>query len=500
MLFKNTVAQSASLLAGYLFSFLLAPVMISRLGLDKFGVWAVTGAFATYAGLLDLGIGRSLSRFIAIYDADGRDERIRQCVGLGLIAVTLVGVVALSAVAAAAPLLSEDLGVLSTEEMRIVAMSAVGIWTLNGYGGILNGVGIGKRQMVPPNVAMTIGVTINFAFSLAALLSSTSLVVYAVANAAAALLAIVPAFFAMRHLWPAPYLARPQRDLVREVLAFSIKNQVGWLADLVNFQTDKVVIAMAVDIRAAAIYEIASRVVMGVRSAAILTVSALIPTAAARIVSEGKHVIGEMYRRYTLRSSAIAFPLFMLVSVSAPFLLVAWLGKAPGDSELLVPFLTLAYMANITTGVGSTISIGAGHPGMVSVNSVLIAALNVALTVALAPLFGVWGVVGGTFLALLLGTIRFTERFLKLFDLPLRDFLAGVAPTGALAIGLALPLAVLAIAVGAPSGRLEAILLLAFTVAAYALPYWILATRFDYLPEKLRFPLSRRISPSEPTT
>lgn len=491
MLFKNTFAQSASVLAGYLFSFLLAPVMISRLGLDKFGVWAVTGAFATYAGLLDLGIGRSLTRFIAIFDADGREDRIRQCVGLGLGAVTVVGAVALVVVAAAAPILSEQLGVLSTDEMRVVAMSSVGIWTLNGYGGVFTGVGIGKRRMVPPNVAMTIGVSVNFAFSIAALATSTSLVVYALANAAAALVAIVPDFFSMRFLWRAPYSALPERALVKEVLVFSIKNQIGWLADLVNFQTDKVVIALVVDVRAAAVYEIASRVVIGIRSAAILTVSAMIPTTAARIVAEGRHIIGGMYRRYTLRSCAIAFPLFMLASVSAPFLLVAWLGRAPGDSDLLVPFLTLAYLINSTTGVGSTIAIGVGHPGVVSLNSVLIAVLNVALTVALAPLFGVWGVVGGTFLALTLGSLRFTERFLKLFELPLRDFLAGVVPTGVLAIGLALPLAVIAIVVGAPSGRLTAALLLAFTVVAYGLPYWILATRLDFLPEKLRFPRMR---------
>jgi O-antigen/teichoic acid export membrane protein len=229
-----------------------------------------------------------------------------------------------------------------------------------------------------------------------------------------------------------------------------------------------------------------------VRSAAILTVSAMIPTAAARIVSEGRHVIGDMYRRYTLRSSAVAFPLFALAAVSAPFLLVAWLGKAPGDSELLVPFLTLAYLVNITTGVGSTIAIGAGDPGMVSLNSLMIAVLNVALTVALAPLFGVWGVVGGTFLALLVGSLRFTERFLKLFELPLRDFLAGVLPTAALALGLAIPPAALAIVVGAPSGRLPAILWLAVSVLLYVPPYWIAATRWDFLPEKLRFPWVRR--------
>ena len=68
MLFRNTMAQSASFGLGYLYSFLLAPFMIGRLGLDAFGIWAVTGAFASYAGLLDLGIGMSLSRFVAVYE------------------------------------------------------------------------------------------------------------------------------------------------------------------------------------------------------------------------------------------------------------------------------------------------------------------------------------------------------------------------------------------------------------------------------------------------
>jgi O-antigen/teichoic acid export membrane protein len=491
VLFRNTLAQSGSLLVGFLFSFLLAPLMISRLGLETFGVWAVTGAVATYAGLLDLGVGRSLIRFVAVFDADGREERISQCVGLGLIAVTLVGVVALALVAAAAPILADKLGVLTTEQMRVVAMASVAIWSFNGYGAVLNSVGLGKRQMIPPNIAMTIGLTVNFAFSVAALLVSTSLVVYALANAAAAMLAIVPFFFAMRRLWRRPYWKLPSRELTREVLGFSIKDQVGWLADLVNFQTDKVVIALAVDIRAAAVYEIASRIVMGVRSGAILTVSAMVPTAAAKIASEGRRIVGPMYRRYTLRSCSIAFPLFMLAAVTAPFLLVAWLGRAPGDSELLVPFLTFAYMFNLSTGVGSTIALGAGHPGIVSINAVLIAVLNVVLTIALAPLFGTWGVVGGTFLALTIGSLRFTERFLKLFELSAGDFLRGVVPTAALAIGLAIPSALLAILVGAPSDRLSAVLLLATAAPLYVLPYWLLATRYDLLPTKLRFPRLR---------
>jgi O-antigen/teichoic acid export membrane protein len=494
MLFRNTLAQSAGQLSGYVFSFLLAPLMISRLGLDAFGVWAVTGAFATYAGLLDLGIGRSLARFIAVFDAADEKHRIDESVGLGLLATLLVGVLTAGVAVLLAPLASDQLGVLDTDEMRIVLLASVAIWTVNGIDGVLTAVGIGLRRMVPPNVSVTAGSAINFAFSVAALAASSSLVFYALANVAAGVVALIPAFFAMRYVWRAPYVAWPSWALVKEVLIFSAKNQIGWLADLINFQTDKVIVAVLVDIRAAAIYEIASRVVFAVRSIAVLSVSAMIPTTAARIVEEGREVIGRIYRQYTLRSCAIAFPLFTVTSVTAPFLLIAWLDRAPGDAELLVPFLTLAYFVNMTTAVGTTIAIGAGHPGVASANSVLIAILNVIFTVALAPLLGLWGVVAGTFAAVTLGSVIFNARFLRLFELPSRDLWGAVLPAGALALGLGIPPAALALAVGVPPDRPSAILWLSLATAIYVIPYWLIATRRGYLPRQLELPMFRRRS------
>ncbi len=492
MLFRNTLAQSASVLAGYVFNFILAPFMIARLGLDAFGVWAVTGAFATYAGLLDLGIGRSLSRFIAIYDTSGNYQRIRECVGLGLIAIALVGLLAASAAAAIAPLVSEKLGVLGTGDMRIVLLASVAIFTSNGFIGVLNAVGDGKRRMVPANVAMTIAAGLSFALSVAALVTSSNLTVFAVANAIAWLIAIGPTFFAMRYLWPAPYFAVPSRGLVKEVLPFGLKLQIGAVAYLVNLETDKVIIAFMIDVRAAAIFEIASRVVIAVRSAALLAVSAMIPTATARIVEEGHEVIGEIFRRYTLRTCALAFPLLTITSVSAPFLLAAWLGTAPGDAALLIPFLSLAYLVNVNTGVGTQIAVAAGSPGLASGEQVLIAALNVVFTIPLALLLGLWGVATGTVLAVTLGSVVFNVLFLRRFRLSARDLLAGTLPTGALAIGLALPPALLTILVGTPDGRLSAVFWLALSVTIYGLPYWLIATRRGFLPEKLEFPPWRR--------
>ena len=64
-LVRNTVAQSGGRLAAYVLSFVSAPIVLHGLGLRNFGIWAVSGALAQYAGLLDLGVGFSVARYIA---------------------------------------------------------------------------------------------------------------------------------------------------------------------------------------------------------------------------------------------------------------------------------------------------------------------------------------------------------------------------------------------------------------------------------------------------
>ena len=85
MVFRNTVAQTAAYVSGYVFGFIIAPVMLARLGLAQFGIWAVTGAFATDAGLVDLGVTKSVERFVAFYHARDDERSVAECLGLGLL-------------------------------------------------------------------------------------------------------------------------------------------------------------------------------------------------------------------------------------------------------------------------------------------------------------------------------------------------------------------------------------------------------------------------------
>lgn len=485
-LFQNTAAQSLNLLSSYLFSLLIAPVMLHQLGLDLFGVWAVTGAMATYAGLADFGITRSLARFVAMYDIDGDDRAIAECVGLGLIAITAVTVIATGLALLTLPLVAGSLDVISEADLRIVLLSSVAVFSFTAYRRVLNSVDTGLLRMVPPNVANLFTNVVNFAFSLAALLLHPDLPTYAVANALSYMVGIGASVASVRHVWGSVPLAWPSRRRAREIVTFGAKAQVHGLSDLINLQTDKIILAFAVDVRAAASYEIAARVVTAVRSVGLLSIGAMIPTFAAHIAQHGRDDLRRIYRRYTRLAVGLAFPVYALTCATAPMLLQAWLGDVPLHAPGVVVLLTLAYLCATSCEVAMNIATSDGRPGLVASNSILTASANVALTLVLAPLFGFWGVLAGTVLALTLGSMVFIVRYNRAYGTTWGDYLGAVVPPTLLSFGIAgiIGLWVLLFGWGEPL-RLTSIFLVIGIAAGYTLIYWPIASRLGFLPARM---------------
>ncbi|MGN6585920.1 MAG: lipopolysaccharide biosynthesis protein [Solirubrobacterales bacterium] len=492
-LFRNTAAQSAPVITTTIFGFLLAPVMLNRLGLAQFGVWAVTGALAQYARLLDLGITGSIARFIALYDAEDNRRAIEETIGVGLVAATLVGLAMLAAAAASAPLVQNVLGVIDVGEMRVVLMSAAGVAAANLLGAVLSSVPIGLRQMGPPNVANTAGNVLNFILSLVALALSTKLGVYALANLAAAVIGLGFSVIALLWIWGRPYLRRPTGARTRTIVGFGVKSQLVTLANLVNVQTDKLIIAAMLGPRTAGAYEIGNRVVQGVLSLGLLTLSAMVPTATADLVKRGRQVIVEYLERYTVRSLAIAFPLFGAVCVAAPYLLEAWLGQIPPDSVTIIVLLSFSFAVSLTTGVAMTLIVADGHPGIVAQTATLVVVLNISATLVAAPIFGLWGVLLATIGAELVVSVIFLIRFHRRYQLSARPFLESVARPAAVALGAALPFALWYL-LGGPTdvSRPVALFGTIATGGVYFVVCWLIESGFDLLPDRLNVGHLRR--------
>lgn len=487
-LFGNTLAQSAPTFVNFGLSFILAPIMLSRLGLAQFGVWAVTGALAQYARLFDFGVTRSLARFVALFDAQGDRRGIEESLAVGVLAVVALGSVIVVAGVLAAPVLSDALGVLDADEMRVVLLSSVGILICALLVDVINAVPVGLRQMGPPNVAATLGGVVNFIASVVVLTQSTKLTSYAVVNLGAAAVAVVFAVVALLTIWRGPYLSRPNRRRAREIMSFGLKSQAITAAELVNVQTDKVIIAAMLGPKTAGAYEIANRVVQGVLAFGTITLSAMIPTATAEIVERGKRVIEEFYARYTRTSLAIALPMFGALCVSCPFLLVAWLGERPPETDQIVILLAVAFSASLTTGVAMTLVMADGDPGLVAQTAMLVVVLNVTSTLAVAPIFGLWGVLIATVAAEVVASSVFLVRFHRRYGFGWKDFRHAVGPPLILTLVVASPyLPIYLLGVEIPTSRLPALLGALATGGTYGVICWLIASSLRMLPEKLSY-------------
>jgi len=486
-MFRNTLAQAVTFLSAQVYSFLLAPIMIDRLGLTLFGVWTVVGAIANYISVLDPGITRALSRFVALYDSSDDRRSIQECMGLGLLTITAITALLLPIAWFAGPLLAHLLGHLDSAQMRQVLLAQAVIFVVQGYSGVVQGLPQGLRRTVPANAAVVLGNTTNFGASVTALFLGHSLVRYAWFNAGAETIGAILVVTTIPLVWRGNFARIPSRRIVRQVLAYSLRSQISWLADVVNLQTDKLVIGLLVSPAAAGIYQLASSIASAVRNLGVISIGMMIPTTAAAIATEGRAAVRRMAVRYMPLVLGVSLPIFVLTALGAPFVFTLWIG--PIGHHGVVPVLIaldVVYAINLATGVPSTVALADGRTDLTSRNAIYMAGSNALLTLALAPVFGLAGVVAGTVVALGSFSIVFIVRFARTYELTLADMRRAIEPAALLAVIAGVPfVAPVLAAAHLGDTRVRAGVLLVTLVACYVAVYWPLASWLGILPQRL---------------
>jgi O-antigen/teichoic acid export membrane protein len=480
-LVRNTIAQSAPLLLGYLYSFASAPIIVAGLGIHQFGIWALTGGIVQYVALLDA-FGPPLSRFIAAHEGDRR--ACGQYMAIGLLSGLLVSGVAITAALVAAAPLSHQLGGISAGDMRTVAVSSAVLvlvgcvtWGVCAYP-------VGRRRMVAPNIGLAVGATLNFVASVGSILAGAGLPGYAVANAGAGLVSTVIVIGLVVKLdGPVP-LAWPSRDRVVTFFSYASKFQFVRLANLIDFQTDKIVVGFSVGASAAGAYELANRVALAAREVGIYPTTALLPTLTSELNRFGLEHVRQRYARLAEVTAAFGLPALVLTAAVAPILLGAWLSHVPTYSSAVLAALAVAYIADVSSSVGSVVASAAGDPGIAARTAAGTALVNIVLTVALASAFGIWGVLAGTALSLTGGALVLVLLVHRRFSFPALAYVDAVLPPLRTAVLLAIPVAVVAYSHrvtgrGALAGAL--VVLSALYLAAYGV--WV--ARAGRIPEKI---------------
>lgn len=441
---RNTVFNAAGRFFEAAVGIVLTPYILTRIHYGDWGLWSLVAAFTGYAALLDFGISSGFSKYIAEHAA--RDDRhaAAAVVTSGFYFYLAFGVLVMVVgwpsvdfvVDWVVPWLRPDAAVdkadtAAIEDLRFLLRGALALFAVNNMLSPFIAAPVGVQRMGLSNMAGAV-TALGKLIATAAFLEC-GFAVRGLLYANAVVLLLSGALSVALAFWLLPGLRlRPadvRRDVFEQLFSFGWRAQVAKLSNLINFQTDRVVIAWFSGLGMAGIYRIGEELSMKVRQLPALLVTAFVPAASDLDARARRDKLSEFYLRGTKYMAAVAMPLTVFGVVIAAPLLRLWIGSLAEPAFMITAawvmrILLIGYFANLIAGSGMSIALGMGRADFAMKAGLISMSANIALTIALVFVFGIYGVALGTALSMVLSTLWFFVKMRDVIDVPLRRIVA----------------------------------------------------------------------------
>lgn len=378
-------------------AFVCVPIMVRGLGPDAYGLMALVGALTGYLGLVDMGLGQALVRYLSFYRALDQGRPMIAVIRVAMFWFIAVGIVAGPFLLLGAPWLARDLLHVSTG-LYPTAVLVIRLSALNLVLGLMLSVG----TAVPVSfLRYDIAAGMTGAFSTASWIGPAVVVVlgygivgivwfYIASNAVALLLYL---YFGRRLFRSVRHDAGPEwREIRRKVLSFAGLVAANRIGSTVATQTNRLMVGITSGTAAAAYYQVPNVLASKVTDLQSRIAQVLFPTGAALIARNDHAGLQALY----FRSSRLLFLLngsvAMAIAIYARPLLQYWVSPlyAQKGSLALVIFIATQALNAASLAVGF-LSWAAAKAGTNLVFSLLNSAINLAAIYPLASRFGVAG-------------------------------------------------------------------------------------------------------------
>lgn len=392
----NTILNFAGQAFLLALTFATAPYIVHRLGPELFGIIALVQTVAGFAGIVNLGIGRALTKFVSELFWERKFEEINRlfqtawatCFVSGAIALVLLvgpkvtmarlffrggtevqGVVTLAIYVAAFGLFSS---------MLLEAISALpgGLQRFD----IVNSVNVvtGTVRNLGPVVVLALGYSIR----------SVLLV-----NLFASLLTVILFAVISRKLIPGlSLLPRFDGTAFRKLFGFSLPLFLSALSTLIVVRIDRFILAYFLPLAAVTFYTLpytlSEKAATGVTN-----ITSVVYPFTSELHAKGSHdKVHELYLRSTKILTLITLPFSIILMAVPGSILHFWLGPeyaAKGATALM--FLGAATFLNAASAVATVSALGVGRAWMPAGFAIASSIINLILNLILIPRFGIDG-------------------------------------------------------------------------------------------------------------
>jgi O-antigen/teichoic acid export membrane protein len=443
LVLRNAVVGGIARIITLAVGLALTSYLVSRLGVDRFGVWALVSVVTGVVGLFDLGLKTSFVKFLAEVQARGDAEATRAILSTGFFSYLVFAALVGAALLAAPERLMDALRIPAALRAEAYATFLIGTagFLVSAVLAVFPAVCDARQRMDLMHALGLVCLVIGAGLTVAAVEAGFGLRGVALAQFASIVLfyalSIAVARWMIGPFGLSPWRVSPA--WLRRLFPFGLKLYVSSICDTVNRQLDKLLFSRWLGLSFVSSYELALRLVSNAGSPQQFLAAALLPaTSYLRATGEEERLL-RMYREGTRWLALVGVPPFAFVALNGSAIMRAWIGRIDTMAVAVVLALTAGYLINTLTNAAAFICQGIGRPEIQAAQSALQLVLNVVLSITLFWTIGPLGAPLGTTLALMVGAAYFARRLHAMLGLSTRAIVseALLGPLAAAAVASA---------------------------------------------------------------
>ncbi len=400
-LLTGTLTKYVLLFVNIAIGVVLMPFTMRHLGQADYGLWMLVASMTAYLQLLDLGYGNGLVRQVTHVDARGDEEAVNTVLSTFAVVYSLLGLVALGAIAVLALAVLPRFPNLSPEQVSSAQwiLAILGARVAIGFPmGVFGAVTTARQRFALTTSIAIVVALLQGAATYLVLSAGYGLIPLVATTTGISLASYVAYVAAARHTFPGMRLSvsRFSGQQVREVTAFSLYLFLISIAVHVGTNVDNLIIGAYVGTSAIAVYTVAVRLAEYQRHLCGQFAGLLFPLVVRFHASGDAGALRATLLDGTRIGLGLVTGFALGLIVFGRDLVQLWMG--PGFDGSIAPLyvLALASVAMVAQGPTGTILLGTGRHRLVAWASVVEIVLNVGLSVALVGRLGLTGVAIGT--------------------------------------------------------------------------------------------------------
>ncbi len=401
----NSLALILAQVATMVLGLMALPLILPMIGPVGYGIWVIISGFSGYFSVFDMGLGGTFVAQLArrLEDHDG----LRQIITIGVLAYLTIGTLLLPVAWMVVSHLTRWFGVPHKLLPQVIPV----FWLVYGalfFNLISNSIGalISAYQWMRWQAALRIGSqVVNYTVVLVALRGHQGLYAFAwglwVSSGFVTTLSVWKVWPVLHgRLFYAP--GRIPRSLVRALLSYGGWLQINNVANQIIYETDRILTGLYAGLLWVTMYQINYKLGNTVRRVPLSLMGALLP-AVSQVTD--RDTLRQAYVSASRYLALLSFLMSASLMVSLPLLMKAWMGRSYPHESLVFVLMVGAYTTSNLTGIGTTVLRGQLQPRLTSYYTAFTALLKLSISLALAPHYGLLGILVGSLIGSTFGTL-----------------------------------------------------------------------------------------------